>query len=243
MLYSSTRFRQTASGRPPIALPSRSMRLESVLGATRAQTLSRFIVSCVQEAYAENAARFSDELGDNNMTFATCVIHNLRHLLAEAVADEPGVRIERPDGSFQIVIGRTVLHFYKGRLGPAEAIEIRFDESRTKRALVRHNADQLPLFEDEVNELAASATTHLVFVHAGDQVEGLRALWVGAPVVSGLNGFRWLWHEQIHGERDIAICEGSGDRREVPWVDDSDLPDLIVELRQPAAADDAAQAR
>ena len=218
------------------------MNLESVLGTTRAQTLAPLVVGCVQEAYSENAARFSDELGDNNMTFATCVIHNLRHLLAEAVADEPGVRIERPDGSFQILIGRTVLHFYKGRLGQAESVEIRFDESRTKRSLVRHNADQLALFEDDVATGDGATTTHLVFVHAGDQVEGLRALWVGAPVVSGLNGFRWLWHEQIYGEGEIAISDGPPGQGAAPWVDDSDLPDLIVELRQPAAVNDAAQA-
>lgn len=218
------------------------MKLESVLGTTQAETWTRRIVACVREAYSENAARFSDELGDNNMTFATCVIHNLRHLLAEAVAEEPGVRIERPDGSFQIVIGRKVLHFYKGRLGQAESVEIRFDDSRTKRSLVRHNADQLALFEDDVAKGDGAATTHLVFIHAGDHVEGLRAMWVGAPVMSGMNGFRWLWHEQIYGEGEIAIRDGLSTQDGAPWVDESDLPDLIVELRQPAAVDDIAQA-
>jgi hypothetical protein len=220
------------------------MSLEAVLGATRAPALAQLIIGCVQEAYSENAARFSDELGDNNMTFATCVIHNLRHLLAEAVAEESGVRIERPDGSFQVVIGRAVLHFYKGRVGQAESVEIRFDESRTKRSLVRHNADQLALFDDDLGGLDGAATTHLVFVHAGDHVEGLRALWVGAPVVSGVNGFRWLWHEQIYGVGEIAITDGSRGESGAPWIDDSDLPDLIVEIRQPAeaAVDDVAQA-
>lgn len=213
-----------------------------MLGTPQAETWARRIVACVQEAYSENAARFSDELGDNNMTFATCVIHNLRHLLTEAVAEEPGVRIERPDGSFQILIGRTVLHFYKGRLGQAESVEIRFDESRTKRSLVRHNADQLALFEYEVAKGDGAVTTHLVFVHAGDHVEGLRALWVGAPVVSGVNGFRWLCHEQIYGEAEIAIRDGSPGQGGTPWVDDSDLPDLIVELRKPAAENHAAGA-
>lgn len=211
----------------------RAVSLTSVLGPSRAQTLAEIVVACAQEAYAENAARFTDELGDNSMTFATCVVHNLRHLLAEALADESGVRIERPNGSFQVVLGRAILHFYKGRLGPAESIEIRFDESRTKRLLVKHNADQLQLFNDDNPEAGVSAPAHLVFVHAGDHVDGLRGLWVGAPIVSGVNGFRWLWHDQIYGDPDTPISAGASatTRPEVPWIEEAELPDLIVELR------------
>jgi len=222
------------------------MNLDTVLGSTRAETLVPMITSCLREAYAENAARFSEELGDNNMTFATCVIHNLRHLLEEALADEEGIRIERPDGTFQVIAGRAILHFYKGRLGTAEAIEIRFDQSRTKRALVRRNADQLQMhFDIDVDELAViqSAPTNLVFVHAGDHVEGLRAVWVGAPVMSGVNGFQWLWHEQLYGQHDLSMSEQSSQVPEMPWVDEVELPELIIGLRERSQAEeDAAEA-
>lgn len=225
-------------------MPLRAVSLTAVLGSSRAQTLAEIVVACAQEAYAENAARFSDELGDNNMTFATCVVHNLRHLLTEALTDEPGVRLERPHGSFQVVLGRAILHFYKGRLGQAESIEIRFDESRTKRLLVKYNADQLQLFDDENAASGASAPMHLVFVHAGDHEDGLRGLWVGAPIVSGMNGFRWLWHDQIYGDPDTPISAGAGatTRPEVPWIDEAELPDLIVELRDQRREDEDADA-
>jgi hypothetical protein len=207
------------------------MNLESTLGVARAERVTATVVACAQEAYAENAARFSEELGDNNMTFATCVVHNLRHLVEESLVDEPGFRIEHPDGSFVVRSGRHVIHLYKGRLGSDASIEIRFDQTRTKRSLVTQNTNQLSLFDDRTIDLMPSGEAHVVFVHAGNELDGLRAIWVGAPVETSATSFRWLWHEQVYGD-DLAVLDAPHDQTDVsPWGD-VELPDLVINIRE-----------
>jgi hypothetical protein len=171
------------------------MHLDNLLGADRAARLRRAFLAAVNDAYTENCGRYSDELGDNALTFAVSVVHNLRHMLEHALEFEAGVKITRPRNSFQVEIdSRWAVHFYKGRSGAGDVGEIRFDQSRTKLELVSANADQLALVFDE-GESAPSArdVRHLVVVHVGDPDEGLSGAWIGAPVLSAVNGFQWLW--------------------------------------------------
>jgi hypothetical protein len=198
------------------------------------------LLGATKDAYTENCGRFSEELGDNALTFAVAVVHNLRHLLEEALEDEPGITITRPRNSFQVEIDACVaIHFYKGRGGAGDVGEIRFDQSRTKLELVSSNTEQLALvFEEDDTAYDHREARHLVVVHVGNPDEGLTGAWIGAPVLSPVNGFRWLWLERLDGTADVALPS-----RAAPppvWLDESSLPELVVELREPG--DEAAAA-
>ncbi len=214
------------------------MNFDDLLGINRAEQLRGPILGAITDAYTENCGRFSDELGDNNLTFAVCVVHNLRHLLEEALEAEPGVTTSRPRNSFQIEIdGTLVLHFYKGGSGADAVGEMRFDESQTKLDLVNENAQQLSLiFDDEIPEDAHRRVRHLVVVHTGTPADGLRSVHIGAPYLSPVNGLSWIWLEPLDGRETTSVGEPVVPHVHgtAPWLDESALPELIVELRQPA---------
>lgn len=219
------------------------MHLDDLLGPDRAARLRRMFLGAISDAYTENCGRYSDDLGDNALTFAVAVVHNLRHMLEHALEFESGIKITRPRNSFQVEIdARWAVHFYKGRSGAGDVGEIRFDQSRTKLELVNANADQLALVFSDGDEPSARDVYHLVVVHVGNAEDGLTGAWLGAPVLSPVNGFQWLWLERLDG---TAVIEGSRPVTEAEpvWLDASALPELIVELRdpgiEPAAANNA----
>jgi hypothetical protein len=202
------------------------MDFDSLIGGGRAGRL-RAIIN------RENCGRFSDDLGDNNLTFAVAVIHNLRHLLEEALQDEPGITINRPRNSFQIEIDRRLtVHFYKARTGPADVGEIRFDESKKKLQLIADNSAQLALFSDNADALGAVEPRHLVVVHAGTPTLGLVGASIGAPHFSPVAGPTWLWREQLDDGSPLSSEPAS---TAPAWADDSALPELIIELKPGAA--------
>ena len=162
-------------------------------------------------------------------------------MLEEALEFEGGVAITRPRNSFQIEIdGRCTLHFYKGRTGAGDIGEVRFDQSRTKLELASANADQLALvFDEDDRAIPEPEVRHLVVVHVGNADDGALGAWIGAPLLSPVNGFQWLWLERLDG---TAAVDVSPPVTEWPPVslDESSLPELVVELRGAGAEADAA---
>jgi hypothetical protein len=217
------------------------MHLDEILGSERAARLRRLLLGAINDAYTENCGRYSEELGDNGLTFAVAVVHNLRHLLEVELEYEPGIKITRPRNSFQVELdGRRAVHFYKGRRGEGDVGEIRFDQSRTKLELVSANAEQLAIvFQEDESAYGAHEIRHLVVVHVGDPSEGLVGAWIGAPVPSPLNGFRWLWLERLDGTATVALPVPAAPQRGPVWLDDESLPVLVVELREPGDGADA----
>src|SRR3954464_2306225 len=117
-----------------------------MLGAESATRLRTLIRGALVDAYTENCNRFSEDLGDNNLTFAVSVVHNLRHMVEEALEFEEGITITRPRGSFQVEVdSHFVFHFYKVPTATGDVGEMRFDQSRTKLDLVAENTTQLSL--------------------------------------------------------------------------------------------------
>jgi hypothetical protein len=218
------------------------MYLDQIVGSERAERLRGVFLGALDDAYTENCGRFSDELGDNNLTFAVAVVHNLRHMLGEALEFEPGIKVTRPRNSFQVEIdARVAIHFYKGRSTAGDVGEIRFDESRTKLELVSANAEQLALvFEEEDEVHLRWEARNLVVVHVGNPRDGLTGTWIGAPVLSPTNGFRWLWLERLDGTSELAAPSSTDPGLTPFWFDDSSLPELVVELREPGERADEA---
>lgn len=218
------------------------MRFDEIAGPERAARLRRLFLGPIRDAYTENVGRFSEDLGDNALTFAVCVVHNLRHMLEEALEHEPGIRITRPRNSFQVEIdARRLVHFYKGRRGAGDIGEIRFDQSRTKLELVSANAEQLAIvFDEDEAALEQCEVRHLVVVHVGNPSDGFVDAWIGAPVLSPVNGFRWLWLERLDGIGEAAVPSLAPPAPPPVWLDDSSLPELVVELRRPGDEADAA---
>jgi len=211
------------------------MQLDEIVGPERAARLRRIFLGALNDAYTENCGRYSEDLGDNNLTFAVAVIHNLRHMLEEALEYETGVKVTRPHNSFQVEIDSSLaVHFYKGRSGVGGVGEIRFNESRTKLNLVTENAAQLALvFEEDTAPFAGREARHLVVVHVGKPTDGLTDAWIGAPALSPVNGFQWLWGEGLDGT-EVATVPASDVAAATPaWLGNSSLPELIVELREP----------
>lgn len=219
-----------------------SVRFDEIAGPERAAHLRRLFLGAINDAYTENVGRFSEDLGDNTLTFAVCVVHNLRHMLEEALEHEPGIRITRPRNSFQVEIdARRLVHFYKGRSGASDVGEIRFDQSRTKLELVSANAEQLAMvFDEDEAVLEQCEVRHLVVVHVGNPRDGFVDAWIGAPVLSPINGFRWLWLERLDGTGEAAVPSPAPPALPPVWLDDSSLPEVIVELRLPGDDADAA---
>ena len=204
---------------------------ELVGGIARAARLRGLISSCLIDAYTENCGRFSDDLGDNNLTFAVSVIHNLRHLLDEAFVGEPGVVPSRPANSFQLEIdGKVAIHFYKAPSGPSDVGEIRFDESKKKIQLIAENSAQLAfVFDDAAQVVPGREPRHLIVIHAGTPARGFIGASIGAPLFSPVNGTIWLWRESLTSDG-----ASSTPAAEPCWSPDTALPELIVELRDDA---------
>jgi hypothetical protein len=211
------------------------MRFDEIAGPDRAARLRRCFLGAINDAYTENVGRFSEELGDNALTFAVAVVHNLRHMLEQALAQEPGIEITRPRNSFQVEVdSRRLIHFYKGRSGAGDIGEVRFDQSRTKLELVSANADQLALvFDEDETALAHCDARHLVVVHVGNPDDGLSGAWIGAPVLSRVNGFRWLWLERLDGTGEVSAAPEAPTPPPAVWLSEDALPELVVELREP----------
>jgi hypothetical protein len=211
------------------------VQLDELLGPARARRLRDLIRGALVDAYTENCNRYSEDLGDNNLTFAVSVIHNLRHMVDEALEFEVGVCITRPRGSFQVEVdGRFVFHFYKVPSGAGDVGEkVRFDQSRTKIELLTENTEQLSLtFEDAPPAYRAEHARQLVILHSGTPGQGLKDVWVGAPYHSAVNGLSWAWLEEFANEGRAPLVEQVDQLRE--WANDSEIPDLVVRLRTPA---------
>jgi hypothetical protein len=216
------------------------VQLDEILGPERARRLRGIVRRALVDAYTENCNRYSEELGDNNLTFAVSVVHNLRHMVEEALEFEERITITRPRGSFQVEVdSRLVFHFYKVPSSAGDVGEMRFDRSRTKLELVAENTEQLSL-EFDVHEpvYMSSQVRQLVILHSGTPSDGLKQILIGAPYLSAVNGLSWAWLEEFadHGETPLS---GQVDQLR-HWIDESELPELVVRLRsstQPTSAE------
>jgi hypothetical protein len=216
------------------------VQLDEQLDPERARRLRERIRGALVDAYTENCSRYSEELGDNNLTFAVSVVHNLRHMVEEALEFEEGVTITRPRGSFQVEVdSRFVFHFYKVPSTAGDVGEMRFDQSRTKLELVAENTEQLSLeFDDHEPAHTSSQVRQLVVLHSGTPSEGLKQVLIGAPYLSGVNGLSWAWLEEFTENGATQLSHQVDQLRR--WTDESELPELVVRLRnstQPASAD------
>lgn len=216
------------------------MFFDEVFPFGRAERLRGSIVEAVRDAYSENVGRFSDDLGDNNTTFAVSVVHNLRFLLEQALEGEPGIEIRRPRGSWEIQVdGSHVLHFYKASPGAQTMEDLRFDQSRTKLELVQENLEQLAFdFGQAGVDEDRPAARHLVMVHFGDSEEGLRAVHVGAPMGDPIEGYRWLWSERLDQPAQLGqLLDETQDGE--PRHDTVSPPSLELSLREEEDEDPA----
>lgn len=180
----------------------RGMSFSLIAPGARGLELKRRLVSAIDTAYTENAARYApDDLGDNYTTFGVSITHNLRHLAELAVDGLERIEVERPQNSFRLRIdGRYALYLYKAPPAARSIRELRFDESEMKLQIAQGNADQLQLDLDGVlpsdtrlnaDELPA----HAVVVHFGAPETGFDFATVGAPYRTASGACEWAWSE------------------------------------------------
>jgi hypothetical protein len=208
----------------------------------RAALLRRVLRRAAETAYAENAARhFPEELGDNNLTFAIAVVHNLRFLVEEELRGEPGFDIRRPRNAFEILIdGAYTLNLYKAG-SEADVRAMRFDDSLTQIELSQGNTDQLAFSFEEDDAVAPELTSarHLVAVHVGNPDDSFQDLFIGAPTAVPIAGYRWLWLEPLDASAPARVVVPLVEERQrKTWTSDTaNIPELPLTLR-----DDADQA-
>lgn len=202
------------------------------LGIGEPEEFVRRICEEVAWVYRFDSERHEDGL-DDLVTFGVNIYRHTYRRVEDALAGLAGVRISRPQNSFEIVVaGGVRFHMYRG--GSEEAFDIHRWEldatSDIKASLPANNELQLSLFDD--GPFAEDENLReLVIVHAGNPDQGLTGLWVGAPRVTLVSGSNWAWVLQLY-RPDGA---GDGARRAVPRspvkpYDELSEPDLAIEL-------------
>jgi hypothetical protein len=214
------------------------MLLDQVL-PHHAAVLRRVLPSAAETAYAENCARFfPEELGDNNLTFAITVVHNLRFLIEEDLRGEAGFEVRRPRNAFEVgIVGTHSLYVYKASTVP-DVRAMRFDDSLTQLEISQGNSDQLAFKfqEDELPAIDVGLARRLVAVHVGNGRDGYQGFFIGAPTAVPVSGYRWLWLEPLDeaATARVAVPLVEKTRQRNPWTSDADIPELRLSLRADA---------
>jgi hypothetical protein len=209
-----------------------SQRLERLIGSSSAAAvLINGVVGSLLKVYDMNAARHEELHGDDPLTFGVLNWRNSWHYIEETFEDDPRFEISRPRGSLLLSIGAVEFRFYSHPGDEAVDIhEFNFEDgSLTKRQLPSRNQLKLDL-DWGSDEARLEALTQLAFVHTGNPIDGLCAVWVGAPQLVGEDQpSGWAWVEEIwHIDR-------SAESIPTPPFDQTphselEVPDLDIDL-------------
>ena len=221
------------------------MSYELLVPGPRGSRMRRALVEAMRTVYAENVERYDpDDLGDNNMTFAVSVVHNLRHFAERVVEPIEGVEAHRGHNSFWLLIDRErPLYLYKAPPGTLSVDSMRFDESDLRQQITQRNASHLQLQLDVCQAGTAPEEDQLppyaVIVHFGDPEGAFSHAVIGAPYRIADGSCLWAWlqpfeaePDELHGQRPAAPPEP------VPPRHDSDGLGLRLRPAEERASED-----
>ncbi len=214
-------------------------KLESLFPVGRAAWIREQLLGAITHAYDENCTRYAEELGDNATTFGICLFHNICFLLEQRLEGAADIAITRPDNSFVVRIDDYHLHVYKAPPGADSIHGVRFDQSAIRLGLVEANSGQLRLKFDATNEQQVFRAPHLVVVHFGDPIDGVRYVEIGAPISSDADGLGWAWVESLmNPEKSDRLATMSLDAATTPA---EMVPDFGLQIIDRADANQAGE--
>jgi hypothetical protein len=148
------------------------------------------ITRALEAAYDQCRTRFDRNVGFDNQTFGQMVFKSCWFHLDQYLAGDSGVRVLRDYNSFELEVEGTVLHPYK--LGQRDGeIYDRYPSNEEAFAfMAAENIEQITLFPSK-------SPRRLVLAHAGNPIDGLRAVYIAAPVMDGDGDFGWAWVVRI----------------------------------------------
>jgi hypothetical protein len=168
--------------------------------------------------YDQCLGRFDRNVGFDGQTFGQMVFKSSWFHLEQYLAGDAGVRVIRDFSTFELDVEGVVLHPYK--IGHQDGdIYDRFPSNEEAFALMAaRNIEQLTL-------LPSKPPSRLVLAHAGNPIDGLRAVYVAAPTMGRDRSFGWAWVIRID---DLA---GQGEAPPSP----ADIPAPELGSVEPAA--------
>jgi hypothetical protein len=151
-------------------------------------------------------------VGFDSQTFGQMVYKSSWHHLERGCAGDSGVRVYRDGNGFELDIEGVRLHPFK--LGHREGeIHERMPSNETVLDfMASQNIEQVRLFPSE-------PVTWLVLAHAGNWIDGLRAVYIGAPIRTGAGEYEWASVVRIDDLSDRAA-------EDVPAAVEIALPEI-----------------
>ena len=169
----------------------------------RALTPARcaLLVRLLETTYLECRVRFDRAVGFDSQTFGQMVYKSSWHHLENGTAADPGVRVYRDGNGFELDVEGIRLHPFKIGHREGEIHERMPSNEAILDFMANQNIEQVRLFPSE-------PVTWLVLAHAGNWIDGLRAVYIAAPIRTSTGEYEWASVVRVdelseHGAEDV----------------------------------------
>lgn len=202
--------------------------LRRILGTQFADEVLPLILENIQASYAFRRDVYSEDGGDDSMTFGIGVSRGALNLIERALDGREDVTAHRPQGSF-VITGDNNLQLRCWKVGVTEDDEvesIKWEGSEAKKAPGRANAKQLA-FELKAQNPPEPGNEkylpNLVIGHLGNSFDGCCRVVIGTPMDGqGWHFLRDVWRI---AETDVIRPTDLGPEPVITG-DEDDLPDI-----------------
>jgi hypothetical protein len=196
---------------------------ESRLPEELTSPIRKAICAALEATYLECQRRFDRSVGFDGQTFGQMVYKSSWFHLEQTLHGMAGVRTLRDSNSFEIAIGRVLLHPYKVGHQEGDIETRRPSNEAVLEFMARTNQEQLEL-------IPSLAPTRLILAHAGNPIDALRAVYIAAPIPSGSGDVEWAYSARID---EISARDIDAEPVPVPI----ELPRLTVIRESPQTAE------
>lgn len=142
------------------------------------------LVRLLETTYDECRAHFDPAVGFDSQTFGQMVYKSSWHHLGRGTAADRGVRVYRDGNGFELDVEGIRLHPFKIGHREGEIHERMPSNEAILDFMASHNIEQVRLFPSE-------PVTWLVLAHAGNWIDGLRAVYIAAPIRTSAGEYEW----------------------------------------------------
>lgn len=214
--------------------------LRRILGTQFADEVLPLILESIQASYDFRREIYSEDSGDDSMTFGIGVSRGALNLIERALDGRDDVTAHRPQGSF-VITGDNNLQMRCWKVGVTEEDEvdsIKWEGSEAKKAPGRANAKQLAFelkAQDPPEPGNEKYLPNLVVGHMGNSFDGCCRVVIGTPK----DGQGWHFVRDVWRIAESDVVRSTELSPEpVLTGDEDDLPDIA--LRSEDAAPDVA---
>lgn len=214
--------------------------LRRILGTRFADEVVPLIVESVKASYRFRRDAYSEDEGDDSMTFGIGVSRGALNLIERALDGREDVVAQRPQGSF-VITGDNNLQLRCWKVGVTEEDEvdsIKWLGSEAKKAPGKANARQLAFelrAQDPPEPGNEKYLPNLVIGHLGNSFDGCCRIVIGNPK----DGQGWHFQRNIWriAEQDVIRPPTQLDDEPILTGDEDDLPDMRLRSDEDADPD------